>query len=107
MNINQEKLAHEMMTSWIAQELVSCGFPISCPEDLKGLQYAVAQTEIAVVTCDVKKISALQSAITAFIDKFMHYRDEIIRAALVLVLALQVSVQDAVDVELNLERIPG
>lgn len=100
----EDKLAYDMMNSWIAMELVSCGFPMRCPEDLKGLQFAIAKQEVSVVTYDVRKIQALSLAIDVFIGKFAEIRDSLIRAALVLAFALQVSAQEALERIDNYER---
>lgn len=103
----EEQIAQDMMNAWIAMELVGCGYPVKSPEDVKGLQYAVAQTEVSIVTSDVKKIAALKSAINVFIAKYIQCRDEVIEAALTLALALQVAAQDTLDTinhELHLER---
>ena len=93
--MNEDKIARDMMNRWLAFELVSCGYPLHCPEDLKGLEFAIAQTEIGVVTSDQSKIAALNAAIDTFIEKFTKfYRDEIIKAALTLALSLQVTAQN-------------
>lgn len=102
----EEKIAQDMMNAWLALELVGCGYPIKCAEDVKGLQFAVAQTEVSVVTRDESKIAALIAAINIFIEKFMQYRDEVIQAALAFALALQVAAQNTLDEirgELHLE----
>lgn len=89
-----DKLATDMLITWMTIELIGCGYPIRCSEDVKGLQYAVAQAEISVVTMDKIKIAELCKAIDVFIQKFIERRDKTIRIALALALALQSAAQD-------------
>lgn len=87
--INEDKLAHEMITNWLTIRLIKCGYPVRSGNDVMSLLFAVEQSEIVVVTRDVNKIAILVYAIKSFIEEFSLFQDEVIQAAIKIALDLQ------------------
>lgn len=107
--INEDKLAHEMITSWLTMKLLKCGYPIRCGSDVAALQFAIEQSEIVVVTRDINKIAILVYAIKSFIDEFALFQDDIIQAAIKIALELQSAAQNTlaeIRGESHLETLP-
>lgn len=94
--INEDRLANEMITSWMTIKLLKCGYPVRSGGDVMSLLYAIEQTEIVIVTRDINKIAILVYAIKSFIDEFALFQDEIIQSAIKIALALQSAAQNTI-----------